>query len=164
MNVFDSLGAAKATGIALLIWTIGLFMAGGAALEARVKADDRTKINLISGAQPAKLVVKEEEVTRVEYEKVTRVVSKVHPEVNIALNTARGRGQSGGGITVRVDDVADYYTFIIVMYDILTSLPEARWSLEQMCAGEECSTNRRGDVYTATLKAHKKKSSLVSGG
>jgi len=155
MNFLDALGTAKATGIALLIWGIALFLAGGAALEARIKSDDRTKINLVEQSTPAKLVVRDEEVSAAEYNKVVQTLTNIHQ--NVTFTTGRQGRKNVSGIRVGIDDVSAYYTFVIVIYDIMTAVPDARWQFDYICAGEGCSGNV---PYQATLKAYRKKSTL----
>ncbi len=158
MGFFDSLGAAKATGVALLIWAIGVFLVIGAAIEAKNKADDRTKINLVSGARPAKLVVNDQDVSSAEYQKVVDDLSKLHPSATIKTTGGR-RGRGGNGVTITIEDVSEYYTFMIAIYDIMTSIPDARWSFDYFCAGDGCGR----EAYKAELKATRKKSTLVGG-
>ena len=161
MGFLDSLGSSKATWLAIIIWTIGLILAVAAALEARNKADDRTKINLVEYSTPAKLVIKPEKVSDKEYEKSVKGLRKIHPTVKFDT----GRRVKGGGMRVYIPkekdniSLASYYSFIFVLYDVMISIPDARWSLKELCVGEGCKRH----LYSAHLEAERKKSTLVSG-
>jgi len=157
MNFLDALSGSKAMALALLIWGIGLVFAGGAVLEARLKANDSAKIELVEMSTPSKLLVSDNEIPPALYNRAVARLRVIHPMLEI--NYGAGRRGRSGGLSIQAASLSDYFSFIFALYDAMTSVPNARWEAAQLCSGEKC-----GDKpFTAVLKATRKTVTLQKG-
>lgn len=155
MNFLDALANTKAMALAMVVWIVALILVGGAALEMKLRADDRTRVDLVTGARPSKLIVNQGNVDSAEYTNIADMLKVIYP--NLEITAGDSRSGSASSITIVGKDVSDYFSFIFSMYDVMSSIPNARWSAKEMCTGERCGN---GNVFRVVLTAETKSVSL----
>lgn len=153
MNAIESLSKVGATGVALVIWVLAFFCVLGAVWEARKFATAQESIALAHLTKPPVIEVVDQDLSKEDYEKVVKDAKERHPNINF---TYESRDNS---ITAASNDIAAYYDWLISIYTVMTSQPDARWSTISMCAGDGCPRSK----YFITMTG-KKRVPNVKGG
>ncbi len=136
MSLMDSLSKAGASGVAIIVWGLTTVLILGAVNEARLLTTSRESLALTEAGKPPVIQVKEVRVDKTEYERVATLVKQMHPQLRVGVE------QGGKTIVTETNDLAAYYEWLISIYDIITALPDAKWTTSLICAGEGCSGSK----------------------
>lgn len=146
MSMMESVSKAGASGFAMVIWGLSIVVILGAVNEARLLVTSRQNLQLAQATVPPSIEVSEVAVNTAEYEKIAEMVKQMHPQLRV------GADQQTKGIYTEATDLAAYYEWLISIYDIMTAVPNARWSTVNMCAGDGCQGAKYRIVMSATRR------------
>lgn len=118
----------------------------GAVNEARLLVTSKQSLELAKATVPPGIEVREVPVDQTRYEKVAEMVKQMHPQLRI------GYEPISKGIYTEASDLGAYYEWLISIYDIMTAVPDARWSTIEMCAGDGCPRSKYRIVMTAVRR------------
>jgi hypothetical protein len=146
MSLLESLSKAGASTAAIIIWSLTAILMIGAVTEARKFVVSRDSLAVESVVAPPTIEVKDVPVSEEEYKRLAEAVKQMHPSLRISFDL------SNKAIVTEASDLAAYYEWLISIYDIMTVLPNAKWSTVSMCAGEGCQGAKYRIVLTATRR------------
>ena len=148
MNLMEAISRAGASGAAMVIWGLATVCVLGAVNEARLLTTSRESLVLARASNPPTIDVQEVSLSKDEYEKIVIETKNRHP--NLLINSEASSG--GSAITSATNDIAAYYDWLISIYNIMATQPDARWSTIAMCVGDGCIRNK----YSITMTASKR--------
>lgn len=132
MSVMESISKVGASGVTMVIWGLTTVLILGSVNEARLLVTSRQSLALATASEPPAIEVKDVQVSENEYKKVADMVKQMHPQLKIVYDSA------AKAIITETNDLGAYYEWLISIYDIMTAIPNARWTTSFLCAGEGC--------------------------
>ncbi len=146
MSLMESIAKAGASTAVMIVWGLTVVLILGSVNEARLFVTSRQSLQIASAAVPPSVELKDVPVSQAEYEKVAETVKQLHPQMRIAFdNTTKG-------IVSETGDLGANYEWLISIYDIMTGIPNARWTTIAMCAGESCAGSKYRIVMSAVRR------------
>lgn len=146
MSFMESLSKAGASTAAVVVWTLTAFLMLGAVVEARKFVTMRESLAVTMATKPPEILVTDVPATEAEYNRVVDLVKQMHPSLRVTYDA------SNKAITTESNDLAAYYEWLISIYDIMTAIPNAKWSTVSMCVGDGCS----GVKYRIVMSAQRR--------
>ncbi len=132
MSLMESIAKAGASGATMIVWGLTAVLILGSVNEARLLVTSRQALQVAEATSPPSIELKDVPVDQKEYEKVAEMVRQMHPQLKVAYDTPNK------AIMTEASDLAAYYEWLISIYDIMTAIPNARWTTVEMCAGDGC--------------------------
>ncbi len=146
MSMMESIAKAGASGATMIVWGLTVVLVLGSVNEARLLVMSRQTLQVAEATVPPTISIKEVAVVQAEYEKVAAMVKQMHPQLKITYdNTSKS-------IVTETTDLAAYYEWLISIYDIMTAIPNARWTTVEMCAGDGCPRAKYRIVMSAVRR------------
>lgn len=151
MSFMESIAKVGASGATMIVWGLTTVLILGSVNEARLLVTSRQSLALAVASEPPSIDVKDVQVSEPEYKKVAEMAKQMHPQLRVSYDS------SSKGIVTETNDLGGYYEWLISIYDIMTAIPNARWSTIFLCAGEGC----QGAKYKIVMSAVRREVSVI---
>ena len=151
MSFMESIAKVGASGATMIVWGLTTVLILGSVNEARLLVTSRQSLALAVASEPPSIEVKDVQVSEQEYKKVADMVKQMHPQLKLSYDT------TNKGIVTETSDLGAYYEWLISIYDIMTAIPNARWSTTFLCAGEGCM----GSKYKIGMSAVRREVAVI---
>ncbi|TAH32310.1 MAG: hypothetical protein EYC62_09260 [Alphaproteobacteria bacterium] len=146
MSLMESIAKAGASGATMIVWGLTAVLILGSVNEARLLVTSRQSLQVAEATAPPSVEVKDVPIDQKEYEKVADMVRQMHPQLKV------GYDSPSKSIFTEASDLAAYYEWLISIYDIMTAIPNARWTTVEMCAGDGCQRVKYRIVMSAVRR------------